>query len=408
MRNDTAFFEAMKIIGLCVMWYSSSASGNIVGKMLLTDFPYPMTVTMVQLISITVYLTPLLRLKAATTSSGHSVSIPRNYYFKVIIPLAMGKFLASVSSHVSIWKVSVSYAHTVKATLPLFTVILSRILLGVKQTMCIYISLLPIIGGVIIATMTELSFDIIGLFSALLSTMGFSLMTIFSKKCLIDTGIHHMRLLVMLARWSALCFFPVWFTYDLFRIIRNIDFITSNMKLTTIVSLLLLDGFFNTLQNLIAFTVMALISPLSYAVANAMKRIVIIGASIMMLRNPVTPINCFGMFISILGVFSYNKAKYEQNKAFDKELVLPKIQPESNLLLQVYNTADNNDVRLHNGMVAGGNLLHNKGSVAYQAAQQTWQTASKLKFQEISSSSSSSSLLLSENKQRDSRNYYHV
>ncbi|XP_052831875.1 solute carrier family 35 member E1 homolog [Octopus bimaculoides] len=310
MWNETVFFEAMKIVGLCVMWYSSSASGNIVGKMLLTDFPYPMTVTMVQLLSISVYLTPLLRLKSVSTSSGHVASIPRNYYMKMIIPLAMGKFMASVSSHVSIWKVSVSYAHTVKATLPLFTVILSRILLGVKQTMYIYVSLLPIIGGVIIATVTELSFDIIGLVSALFSTMGFSLMTIFSKKCLKDTGMHHMRLLVMLARWSALCFFPFWFTYDVRRILINIDTVTSNIKLTTVLILLLLDGFFNTLQNLIAFTILALISPLSYAVANAMKRIVIITASIMMLRNPVTPVNCFGMFVSILGVLCYNKVRF--------------------------------------------------------------------------------------------------
>lgn len=94
---------------LCLLWYAVSSSSNVVGKMLLSEFPYPLTVTMVQLTSITVYSGPFFNLWGVRK---YSSNITWSYYLRLIIPLALGKFLANVFSHVSIWKVPVSYAHT--------------------------------------------------------------------------------------------------------------------------------------------------------------------------------------------------------------------------------------------------------------------------------------------------------
>lgn len=100
--------EICTIFLLCILWYAVSSTNNVIGKMVLNEFPYPMTMTMVQLLSITVFSGPLFNLFGIRKYAD----IPWKYYMKLIVPLALGKFVASVFSHVSIWKVPVSYAHT--------------------------------------------------------------------------------------------------------------------------------------------------------------------------------------------------------------------------------------------------------------------------------------------------------
>ena len=114
-----------------------------------------------------------------------------------------------------------------------------------------------------------------------------------------------MRLLHVLAKHALLMFIPFWIYHDLPDILygeRN-----SSLDGWVIGGLLFVDGLCNFLQNVVAFTVLSLVTPLTYSVCNASKRIAVITCSILMLKNPVTPFNIFGMSLAIFGVFYYNK-----------------------------------------------------------------------------------------------------
>lgn len=124
-------------------------------------------------------------------------------------------------------------------------------------------------------------------------------------KVLQETSIHHLRLLHLLARLALILFTPVWLWHDVRDIIYQDS--STNMDNWLVAFLLFLDGLANFLQNVIAFTVLSLVTTLTYSVCNASKRIAVIFFSLIMLKNPVTSLNIFGMALAIFGVFYYNK-----------------------------------------------------------------------------------------------------
>ncbi|CAF0972873.1 unnamed protein product [Adineta ricciae] len=60
--KNSLIFEGLQIVTLCLVWYGVSAIGNVIVKELLNEFPFPLTVTLVQLFSVWILSIPLLRL----------------------------------------------------------------------------------------------------------------------------------------------------------------------------------------------------------------------------------------------------------------------------------------------------------------------------------------------------------
>lgn len=296
---------------LCVCWYAESSTSNVLNKRLLSTFPFPLTVAMSSLFFTATLSVPLLRVWGVPNRRLTAGTMGR-----FLLPLGVGKIVALAASFASIWKVPVSYAHTIKATMPLFAILFARLILKERQTKRVYLSLAPIVLGVGIASVTELSFNLLGLFFALTSTATYAVLNVGVKRVLRDTGLHHLHLLGMVAQVAGALLLPVWCLHDLYPIWKEslretppAYFHPSTLVFVTF------SGLLNFGQNLVTFTLIHKLTALSYAVANAAKRIIVIGVSIALLKNPVTPMNLFGMSLSVLGVFIYNRAKQTSKPA---------------------------------------------------------------------------------------------
>jgi solute carrier family 35 protein E1 len=109
---------------LIVAWYLLNIYFNIYNKQVLQALPFPYTITAFQLgfgslaiLSMwAARLHPLPRLSAAQLAK--------------IAPLAAGHMLGTVFTNMSLGAVAVSFTHTIKASEPFFTVLLSAFFLG--------------------------------------------------------------------------------------------------------------------------------------------------------------------------------------------------------------------------------------------------------------------------------------
>ncbi|KAL8252138.1 hypothetical protein R6Q59_035831 [Mikania micrantha] len=129
-ENDAPVVEKSRmqetlLLGLLfVLWNVFNIYFNIYNKQVLEVFPYPVTMTAVQFAigTFIISLTWAFNLhKWPNISRAQLVAV---------LPLAVMHTLASLTTNMSLGRVSVSFTHTIKAMEPFFTVVLSTMFLG--------------------------------------------------------------------------------------------------------------------------------------------------------------------------------------------------------------------------------------------------------------------------------------
>ncbi|KAL4771382.1 triose-phosphate transporter family-domain-containing protein [Aspergillus nidulans var. acristatus] len=328
-----------RLIMLCLIWYTTSALTNTSSKSILNALPRPITLTIVQFAFVSLWClllsylsTKLPWLKTSIPALKNNIRPPSRDVIMTALPLAIFQLAGHILSSMATSQIPVSLVHTIKGLSPLFTVLAYRFFFRIRYAKATYLSLVPLTLGVMLACSTGFSTNFFGILCALVAALVFVSQNIFSKKLfneaeraesdLQSAGRRKLDKLNLLYYCSGLAFIltlPIWFVaegYPLFSDLMQDGAISLTNKTGSLDhGALFLEFVFNGVshfaQNILAFVLLSMVSPVSYSVASLIKRVFVIVVAIVWFGNSTTPVQGFGIALTFLGLYLYDRNSHD-------------------------------------------------------------------------------------------------
>ena len=245
------------------------------------------------------------------------------------MPLALFQIGGHILSSTATEKIPVSLVHTIKGLSPLFTVLAYRFIFHIHYPTATYLSLIPLTLGVILACSVEFSGNLFGILCAFGGALIFVTQNIFSKKLFNEAAraeadepgmaqaqrkLDKLNLLCYCSGLAAVLTFPIWLWTDALPLYSAPLSLTphSNPSIPAATSMYLpleffFNGIFHFAQNLLAFVLLSLVSPVTYSVASLIKRVFVIVIAIVWFGNSTTSLQAVGIAFTFLGLYLYDR-----------------------------------------------------------------------------------------------------
>ncbi|KAH7528456.1 phosphoenolpyruvate/phosphate translocator 1, chloroplastic [Ziziphus jujuba] len=302
--DSNSLFKTLELGALFGLWYLFNIYFNIYNKQVLKVFPYPVTITASQFAVGTVLVLAMwgFNLYKKPKVSGSQLA--------AVAPLALIHTLGNLFTNMSLGKVAVSFTHTIKAMEPFFSVILSAMFLGELPTAWVVASLVPIVGGVALASVTEASFNWAGFWTAMASNLANQSRNVLSKKVMVkkEESMDNITLFSIITVMSFILLAPVAIFMEGVKFTpAYLQSAGLNVKQVYIRALLAAFCFHAYQQ--VSYMILQRVSPVTHSVGNCVKRVVVIVSSVLFFKTPVSPINSLGTGVALAGVFLYSRVK---------------------------------------------------------------------------------------------------
>jgi len=290
-------------------WYFLNTAYNIGNKLVLTAFPMPWTAATWELFFGFPYVFLLWTsgMRKAPKLSFESI--------KLLAPSGILLAGTHVGGVISFGLGAISFTHVLKATEPVWAALISAVFFRDFLPLPVYLSLVPIIAGVSLASLKELTFSWYSFIAGTLSAITSASKAILSKKVLdgkpLGENLTPANMFAILSILGFLAIAPVSLILEPPKVAMAAWSAAlakgyTNMQLLRLMSV---SGFLYYIYNEVAFLALAEVAPVTHAVTNTVKRVVIILASILVFKTSITPLGAVGSGITILGALLYALAK---------------------------------------------------------------------------------------------------
>ncbi|XP_020579597.1 probable sugar phosphate/phosphate translocator At3g11320 [Phalaenopsis equestris] len=292
--------------GLVISWYSSNIGVLLLNKYLLSNygFKYPIFLTMC-------HMTACSLLSYAAIAWMRIVPMQAVRSRLQFVKIAALSFIfcgSVVSGNISLRYLPVSFNQAVGATTPFFTAVFAYIVTVKREAWITYVTLIPVVTGVIIASGGEPSFHLFGFIMCVGATAARALKSVLQGILLSSEGekLNSMNLLLYMAPIAVVFLLPATLIME-----KNVLGITIALARedVKIVWYLLFNSSLAYFVNLTNFLVTKHTSALTLQVLGNAKGAVAVVISILLFRNPVSVTGMLGYSLTVIGVVLYSEAK---------------------------------------------------------------------------------------------------
>uniref|UniRef100_A0A2P2JUI9 Putative sugar phosphate/phosphate translocator At5g04160 n=1 Tax=Rhizophora mucronata TaxID=61149 RepID=A0A2P2JUI9_RHIMU len=298
--------EALFIACLIFLWYSSNIGVLLLNKYLLSNygFRFPIFLTMCHMSACAIlsYLS-IVFFKIVPLQAVKS----RPQLLK-IATLSVVFCGSVVGGNISLRYLPVSFNQAVGATTPFFTAVFAYLMTFKREAWITYAALVPVVGGVIIASGGEPSFHLYGFIMCISATAARAFKSVLQGILLSSEGekLNSMNLLLYMAPIAVLALLPA-------AIIMEPNVIEATLELGRehkfLWVLLTVNSAMAYSANLLNFLVTKHTSALTLQVLGNAKGALAFVISLFIFRNPVTFVGVGGYTMTVAGVVAYGETK---------------------------------------------------------------------------------------------------